>query len=87
MHVSRLSRFSTRSGGLDAFVRAGAPAPPELAGAIGALRERRRRDGTWTGNRTDPGRQWFVLEHAGQPSRVHTLRALRALRWWERFSL
>jgi hypothetical protein len=72
--------------GLDTFVRAGAPAHPELAGAIARLQERRRGDGTWAGNRTDPGRQWFVLEPAVRPSRVHTLRALRALRWWERSS-
>jgi hypothetical protein len=29
------------------------------------------------------GRIYFEMEHAGEPGRWNTLRALRVLRWWE----
>ena len=69
--------------GLDHFQSVAAPPDRRLADAIATLRSRRRADGTWTTNAAHPGRYWFTLERAGQPSRVNTLRALRVLRWWD----
>ncbi len=69
--------------GLDHFQSAGAPPDRRLADAIATLRSKRRADGTWVPNAAHPGRYWFTIERAGQPSRVTTLRALRVLRWWD----
>jgi hypothetical protein len=70
--------------GLDHFQASGAPRDPRLADAVATLRSKRHSDGTWTNHAPYPGRYWFRLEPAGQPSRVNTLRALRVLRWWDR---
>ena len=70
--------------GLDHFQAAGAPTDPRLGDAVAMLRSKRRSDGTWTTNAPYPGRYWFRLEQARQPSRINTLRALRVLRWWNR---
>jgi hypothetical protein len=69
--------------GLDHFQAAGARRDPRLADAVAALRSKRRADDTWANNAPYPGRYWFRLEPAGQPSRINTLRALRVLRWWD----
>jgi hypothetical protein len=70
--------------GLDHFQAADAPRDERLGGAVERLRSRQRADGSWVLNARYPGRYWFELERAGQPSRMNTLRALRVLRWWER---
>jgi hypothetical protein len=68
--------------GLDHFQATAAPTDPRLDDAVSLLRAKRRSDGTWIANAPYPGRHWFRLEQAGQPSRINTLRALRVLRWW-----
>ena len=69
--------------GLDHFQAADAPPDQRLSDAVKALRQRQRADGTWVAAAPYPGRHWFRLERAGQPSRITTLRALRVLRWWD----
>jgi hypothetical protein len=73
---------------LDYFRSAGAltgAAPdPRLGDAVGHVRSRRLEDGTWPLDWSPTGRVWFdVNDGAGEPSRWVTLRALRALSWWE----
>jgi hypothetical protein len=70
--------------GLDHFQDAAAPRDPRLAAAIAVVEERRQDDGRWRANRGYPGKTFFDLEPAGQPSRWNTLRALRVLKWWRR---
>lgn len=58
---------------------------PALGEAVNHVRSRRRDDGTWSLDRSLPGRVWFdVDDGAGRPSRWVTLRAMRVLSWWER---
>jgi len=55
-----------------------------LSEAVDHVRSRRREDGTWSLDRTYPGRVWFdVDDGVGNPSRWVTLRAMRGLRWWD----
>jgi hypothetical protein len=68
--------------GLEHFRAAGADRDERLADAIEEIRRARRPDGTWPMYRPYPGRQWFRLEGRG-PSRWSTLRAMRALDWWD----
>jgi hypothetical protein len=68
---------------LDHF-RAADARDPRLADAVALVRRRRGRDGRWALARPYPGAVHFVLEAAGAPSRMNTLRALRVLRWWGR---
>jgi hypothetical protein len=57
---------------------------PRLGEAIEQLRSRRLDDGTWALDWNPPGRAWFDVDGGeGEPSRWVTLRALRALKWWE----
>lgn len=51
--------------------------------AIDLLISKRKNDGTWMLPRPHPGRIFFELEAAGEPSRMNTLRGMRILRWWE----
>jgi hypothetical protein len=70
--------------GLD-YLRSANAAPDErLEDAIGLVRKRRGQHGKWLLQNVHRGRQYFVMERAGQPSRWNTLRALRVLRWWEK---
>jgi hypothetical protein len=62
----------------------GAAPDPRLGEAIGYVRSRRLRNGTWPLDASPRGRVWFELEDGqGKPSRWVTLRAMRVLRWWE----
>jgi hypothetical protein len=70
--------------GLDHFQDARAPRDPRLADAIAVVEARRQHDGRWLAARGYPGKTFFDLEPAGQPSRWNTLRALRVLNWWRR---
>ncbi|WEX11215.1 squalene cyclase [Chelativorans sp. AA-79] len=64
----------------------GADPDPRLGEAINHLRSRRLEDGTWPLDWSLPGRAWFdVNDGPGKPSRWVTLRAMRVLRWWERY--
>jgi hypothetical protein len=68
---------------LDHFRESGAARDPRLEEAIGIVRAREKPDGRWLLPSHYPGRTFFEMEPAGQPSRWNTLRALRVLRWWE----
>lgn len=69
--------------GLDYFQDAAAPHDPRLADAIAVVEQRPRDDGRWIAYQGYPGKTFFDLEPAGQPSRCNTLRALRVLKWWQ----
>lgn len=68
--------------GLDYFWSANAPTDERLTNAAEVLVGKQRKDGTWPLQHRHPGRTWFEMEKPGQPSRWNTLRALRALNWW-----
>jgi hypothetical protein len=62
----------------------GAAPDPRLGEAIDHVGSRRLEDGTWPLDWSPPGRVWFDVDDGeGKPSRWVTLRAMRALRWWE----
>ncbi|MFC1575073.1 hypothetical protein ACFL5A_00300 [Gemmatimonadota bacterium] len=67
---------------LDYFRDSGAPCDSRLEDPIGLLRRKRREDGRWPLQNRHPGRTYFEMEKAGEPSRWNTLRALRVLKWW-----
>lgn len=69
--------------GLDHLRDVGSPADPSAAEAVELVRQRRRPDGLWPLQSRWPGKTFFELEEARQPSRWNTLRALRVLRWWD----
>ena len=67
-----------------AAVQTGGAPDPRLGEAVDHVRSRRLEDGTWLLDWSPTGRVWFELDDgAGEPSRWVTLRAMRALRWWE----
>jgi hypothetical protein len=68
--------------GLEVARAAGAGRDPRLADAVDVLRARRGADGRWAADPPLPGEVWCRLESPG-PGRWTTLRALRALRWWD----
>jgi hypothetical protein len=71
--------------GLEYFRAAGDPPDPRMDEAMDLLRSKQQPDGTWLLENTHPGAVPFALEEGdGRPSRWNTLRALRALRWYER---
>ncbi|WP_454855810.1 hypothetical protein [Promicromonospora soli] len=67
--------------GLEFFRSINSVPDPRLQDAVRVLRDARRVDGRWPVYRLYPGRYWFELEPPGA-SRWATLRALRALDWW-----
>lgn len=69
--------------GLDYFQSVEARRDERLADAIELLASRRKSDGRWLMQNRHYGKEYFVMEPAGEPSRWNTLRALRVLRWWE----
>ncbi len=69
---------------LDLFQAAGDHPDGRLEEAMAIVRSRRGRDGRWSLARPYPGAVHFALEATGAPSRMNTLRALRALAWWDR---
>lgn len=72
---------------LDYFAWSGTRFPggkdERLQDGIDLLVKKRLPDGRWSMYRGMSGRIFFEMEPAGKPSRWNTLRALRALRWWE----
>lgn len=68
---------------LDYFRHAGVEPDPRMAEAIEVVRAKQGPDGRWPLDRIHPGRVYFHLEEAGEPSRWNTLRARRVLDWWE----
>ncbi len=68
---------------LDYFRAVNAGRDERMGDAIGLLKEKQGGDGRWVLNTPWPGRVYFNLEAASQPSRWNTLRALRVLKWWE----
>ena len=55
--------------------------------AINLLRSKKQPDGTWLLENTHPGMVDFQLEEGdNRPSRWNTLRALRVLNWYEKYS-
>jgi hypothetical protein len=69
--------------GLDYFQSVDAARDERLADAIKLLESRRQADGRWPMQNRHHGKEYFVLEPNGEPSRWNTLRALRVLRWWD----
>jgi hypothetical protein len=70
--------------GLDYFRDGGAPWDERMADAVALVEKRRGADGRWTLPKGYPGKVFFELEEAGEPSRWNTLRALRVLDWAKR---
>lgn len=71
---------------LEYFRAAGDPIDQRTAEAVELLRSKQQPDGTWLLENTHPGQVHFTLEEGdGRSSRWNTLRALRVLRWSERF--
>jgi hypothetical protein len=70
--------------GLD-YLRAAAAVPDErVAEAIDLVESKRDSDGRWPLENPHPGRLHFAMDEGeGRPSRWNTLRAMRALRWYE----
>lgn len=56
------------------------PWDERLAEAVDLVR-RRSKDGRWALQNPHRGQTWVVMEPAGKPSRMNTLRALRVLAW------
>ncbi|MFP3882551.1 MAG: hypothetical protein ACLFRT_08220 [Actinomycetota bacterium] len=52
------------------------------AEAIEVVRSKQRKDGTWPLQGRHPGKEHFVMEPSGKPSRWNTLRAIRVLDWY-----
>lgn len=65
--------------GLDYFARIGTPYDARLQDALDVLIGRRRPDGTWPVQNRFAGRDFFLMEKIGAPSRWNTLSALRVL--------
>ena len=71
---------------LDYFQDCRAPHDARMEEGIQLLHAKRSKDGTWPLNAGMSGRFFFYMEKAGRPSRMNTLRALRALRWWDQIT-
>lgn len=70
---------------LDYFREAGSLPDARMAEAVGVVQQRRQADGRWLLDRSHGEAIAVALgEAAGEASRWNTLRAQRALRWWER---
>ena len=69
---------------LDYFQYEQLPWDDRLQSAIDVLMKKRNKEGTWKVNAHYPGKQHFIMEKAGQPSRWNTLRALRVLKHFNR---
>jgi hypothetical protein len=65
--------------GLDYFQRSDVPFDNRMHDALEILLKKRTTTGYWLLQQSYPGRVFFEMEPAGQPSRWNTLRALRVL--------
>jgi len=71
---------------LEYFRLVGDVPDPRVDEAIDLVRSKQQRDGTWLLENTHPGAIHFELEDGdNRHSRWNTLRALRVLRWYEKF--
>ncbi len=68
---------------LEYFQSVNAPRDKRMLDAIELLQHKQGKDGDWVLNSPYAGLVYFHMEKAGQPSRWNTLRALRALKWWQ----
>jgi hypothetical protein len=68
---------------LDYFQACDADQDERLTDAIALSHSKRRKDGRWPLNRGMAGLTFFEMEKAGSASRINSLRALRALKWWD----
>lgn len=71
---------------LDYLQAVNAPRDRRLTEAIDIVRSRQREDGRWSLQHSYRGKTYFELERLGAPSRWNTLRALRVLKWWGRYT-
>jgi len=69
--------------GLDYFWSAGGQPDERITEAVELLRDKQTDDGRWLMDRVHGGQVHFTFEGEGEPSRWHTLRALRVLRWYD----
>ena len=69
--------------GLDVLRSTGASYDPRLEDALDILRGRRRADGRWAAAAQYAGQTHVTYPRAGEPNRWVTLRALRALRYFD----
>jgi len=67
---------------LDHFQNANVKWDKRMKPAIEALVSKRTKDGLWKVQSAHPGEVHFVMEKAGKPSRINTLRALRVLKYY-----
>ncbi len=72
---------------LEYFRSVGDAPDSRMEEAINLLRSKQQPDGTWLLENTHPGKVHFQLEEGdNRPSRWNTLRALRVLNWYEKYS-
>ena len=72
---------------LEYFRSAGDAPDARMDESIDLLRSKQKPDGTWLLENTHPGKVHFELEDGdNRPSRWNTLRALRVLHWYEKFT-
>jgi len=70
--------------GLDHLRAVGAVPDQRVAEAIGLVESKRDADGRWPLENPHPGRLHFAIDEGeGRPSRWNTLRAMRALNWYD----
>lgn len=70
---------------LDYFQYAEREWDPRMDEALQVIMKKRNKDGTWNVQAAHPGQVHVVMEKAGKPSRINTLRALRVLKHFEIF--
>ena len=72
---------------LEYFRSVGVAPDSRMEEAINLLRSKEQPDGSWLIENTHPGKVHFQLEEGdNRPSRWNTLRALRVLNWYEKYS-
>ena len=69
--------------GLDYFQECRAERDDRLEDALGLVVKKRKKNGKWLLQNRHPGKVFFEMEKAGEPSRWNSLRALRVLKWLE----
>ncbi len=68
---------------LDYFQYANREWDHRMKKALEVLLKKRNKDGTWNMQAAHPGEVHLVMEKAGKPSRINTLRAMRVLKKYE----
>lgn len=67
---------------LDYFRGFGTNRDKRVQPGIDLIIEKQKKGGTWNLGSKHPGKTYFEMERAREPSRWNTLRALRVLKWW-----